>query len=93
MWAWFNWRGETEVAEMNFRVPLGPKNSVDGSKGTGKRKGRTLVPPTIEKSSLAEALRIINTYASPCAQIMRITEEDLAKPSVSDCRKLNHVMF
>ena len=68
---------------MAFRVPLAPKNIVDNGKNNGKKKVRTLVPPTMDKSSLVEALRTVSdTYASSCYKI-RVVEEDIVKPTVS----------
>ena len=66
---------------MAGRIPLGPSNADNRPKSGFGKKARSIIPPTMDRASLVESLRAINTLSCPSTQT-RITEEDILKPSV-----------
>lgn len=66
-----------------FRAPLAPKNIDSSTKSTSKSKKMRSLTPHLDKQTTLEILRKVNDCASPNVQI-RITEEDLTKPTVRD---------
>lgn len=66
-----------------FRPPLAPKNIDSSTKSTSKSKKVRSLTPHLDRQTTLEILRKVNDCASPNAQI-RITEDDLTKPTVRD---------
>ncbi|XP_019853297.1 PREDICTED: kinetochore protein Nuf2-like [Amphimedon queenslandica] len=65
---------------MAGRIPLGLSNADNRPKSGFGKKARSVIPPTMDRASLVESLRAVNSLSCPSTQT-RITEEDILKPS------------
>ena len=76
---------------MAGRIPLGPSNADNRPKSGLGKKSRSVIPPTMDRASLVESLRAVNSLSCPATQT-RVTEEDILKPSVREKSILNYTL-